>query len=359
MKIIDRYLLKEYLRNMLLISLIFLLLFLTIDFFERIRMFLSNNATLTQMLSYSFFQVPIALAQLLPAVVLLASLITFGNLSRNSEIIAMKANGIRLFRFALPVLGVSCLTSLAIFILNEYVTPFSRARSEHIIHVEVQKQPSTGSFNRGQIWYRGEKGIYNFRMFDVGANALQGITLYYLDHQMNLLKRVDAKRGEWKNGKWLFYDLLITSFDSGDFPVISKINQQTSDIPETPADFTPVQKAAEAMGYSELKRYISKLQAKGYNATRYIVDLQGKISFPLISIILSIIGFSFSLRSERSGGIAQGIATGLIIGFSYWIVFALGISLGRSGTLPPLFAAWLANIIFGACSLFLLSKVRS
>jgi len=359
MKILDRYLLNDYLRNMLFIAIIFIFLFLTIDFFEKIRMFLSNNATLKQMLSYSLFQVPIALSQTLPAVVLLSSLITFGNLSRHSEIIALKANGISLFRFALPAIAISLLTSLAIFLLNEWITPYAYARAEYIRYVEVQKRPIPGSFNQGQIWYRGEKGIYNFRMFDAGTNSLQGITLYYLDRQMNLLKRLDAKRGEWKDGKWFFYDLLITRFDGGDFPVISRIKRQEADIPETPSDFKLVQKDAAAMGYFELRRYINKLQAEGYNATRYIVDLQGKIAFPLICIILSVIGFSFSLRSERSGGIAVGIGTGLIIGFSYWIVFAYGISLGRSGAFPPLFAAWFANILFGAGSIFLLSRVRS
>ena len=62
--------------------------------------------------------------------------------------------------------------------------------------------------------------------------------------------------------------------------------------------------------------------------TQYVVDLHGKIAFPLVSIILTVIGISFSLRSERSGGIAQGIGIGLFIGLSYWLVFAFGMSLG-------------------------------
>jgi lipopolysaccharide export system permease protein len=344
---------------MFAVSLVFLLLFLTIDFFERIRMFISNSATPEQMFSYCLFQIPITLPQLLPAVVLLSSLITFGNLSRHSEIIALKANGISLFRFARPALVIAVLTSLAIFVFNEWITPYAYARAEHIVYVEIQKRTSPGSFNNGQIWYRGKKGIYHFRLFDVGANAVKGITIYYLDNRMNLLKRLDAKSGEWKDGKWFFHDLLITGFDGGDFPVISRIKGQTADIPETPHDFKLIQKDAAAMGYSELRRYIAKLQSEGYDTTRYIVDLQGKIAFPLIAIILSAIGFAFSLRSERSGGIAAGIGTGLIIGFSYWIVFAFGISLGRSGTLPPLFAAWFANIIFGSGSLYLLSQVKN
>lgn len=359
MTILDRYLLKDFLRNMLLISLVFLFLFLTIDFFERIRMFLSNHATLDQMLSYLLLQAPIFLPQILPAVVLLSTLLTFGNFSRHSEITALKANGVSLFRFAFPAFVVSVLTAFAIFIFNEWVTPYAYNRAEDINYVEVQKRQRPGSFTNGQIWYRGEKGIYHFRLFEANANSMKGVTLYYLDRRMNLLERLDAKSGEWKDEKWIFRDVMITKFNSGGFPEISQRKQMTADIPETPHDFKLVQKDAASMGYSELRRYSAKLREEGYSATRYIVDLHGKIAFPLISVILFIIGFAFSLRSERSGGIALSIGAGLIIGFSYWIVFAFGISLGRSGTLPPLLAAWLANLMFGAGSLFLLSKVRS
>ena len=359
MKIIDRYLLKEYLRNFFLIAVIFLSLFLLIDFFEKIRMFLSNNATVFQMLSYSFFKLPLAFSQLLPAVVLLSSLITFGNLSRHNEIIAMKTNGLHVFRLAGSSFIIAALTSVGIFILNEWVNPYAFAKSEHIRLVEVQKRPSLGSFSHGQIWYRGQKGIYNFRLFDAKSNSLSGISIYYLDNSMNLSMRLDAKSGKWEKGRWVFSHVLITRFNQDDFPVISRIKTQTADIPETPADFKLVQKDAEAMGYFELKRYIKRLQSEGYDATQYVVDLYGKIAFPLVSIILAIIGFSFSLRSERSGGIFAGIGAGLIIGFSYWIVFAFGISLGRAGTLPSVLAAWIANIIFGAASLVMLSRVRS
>jgi lipopolysaccharide export system permease protein len=72
-----------------------------------------------------------------------------------------------------------------------------------------------------------------------------------------------------------------------------------------------------------------------------------------------IIGISFSLRSERSGGVTQSIGAGIVIGFSYWLVFAFTMSLGRSGTLPPLLAAWLANIFFGAASIFMFLRVRT
>ncbi len=359
MKILDRYVTIEFARNLLFIAACFISLFLIIDFFEKTRMFLSNHATFRQIASHFLFLIPTMLAQTLPAAVLLASLMACGSLSRHNEITAMKANGISLYRLSLPILTIAASVCLLVFLLNEWVTPYTNARAEHIRLVEVQKQQSLGSFKQDQIWYRGQKGIYNFKLFDGQNSILRGITLYYLDRDMNLTMRLDAEWGEWNKGGWLFHNLLITRFPHGEFPVIEKTARQMADIPETPDDFKVVQKDVETMGYTELKGYIRKLQTEGYDATRYIVDLEGKIAFSLVSLILAAIGIAFSLRSERSGGIAQGIGAGLVIGFSYWLIYAFGMSLGRSGTLPPLLAAWLGNILFGGASIWLFLRIKT
>jgi len=103
MKILYRYLAYEFVRNLIFITLCLIALYLIIDFFEKIRMFLSNNATIQQMAAHFFFRIPMILSQMLPAAVLLASLLTCGYLSRHSEIVAMKANGISLYRASLPI----------------------------------------------------------------------------------------------------------------------------------------------------------------------------------------------------------------------------------------------------------------
>ncbi len=359
MNTLDRYLTYEFLRNLIFITVCFISLFLIIDFFEKIRMFLSNNATFQQMAAHFLFRIPMIVSQILPAATLLTALMTYGYLSRHSEIVAMKANGINLYRASLPILTIAALICVLVFFLSEWITPFTNERAEYIRLIEVQKRQSMGTFKQNQIWYRGQKGIYNFKLFDVKTNKLHGITIYYMGQDMTLTTRLDAEWGEWQNGHWLLHNILIVRFQAGEFPTLENIAQQVVDLPENPDDFKVVQKDVETMGYSELKRYIGKLQSEGYDATRYLVDLHGKIAFPLVSIILAVIGIAFSLRSERSGGIAQGIGVGLLIGFSYWLVFALGISLGRSGTLPPLIAAWLGNILFGAASVFLLYRIKT
>ena len=123
MTILDRYVTKEFVRLFVFILAIFTSLFLIVEFFERIRMFLSNNALLSQILSYFFFMIPMMVSQTIPASVLLASLLTFSSLSRNSEITAMKSNGISLYRTSLPVLITSALICIFAFLNSEFITP--------------------------------------------------------------------------------------------------------------------------------------------------------------------------------------------------------------------------------------------
>jgi lipopolysaccharide export system permease protein len=359
MMILDRYIAREFTKLFLFMVLSFVGLYLIVDFFEKIKMFLSNSATLPQMASFFLFNIPMIISLTMPAAVLLSALVTFGVLSRNSEIVAMKANGISLYRTSLPLIILAVAICIIAFLFSEFITPLTNQKADHILKVEVQKQRALGSFKQNQIWYRGKNGIYNFRVFYPDKKLLQGITINTLDQQFQMTMRLDAESAEWKDGRWVFSNVMITRFQTNDFPLIQKLPTAVIDMPEKPADFMIAQKDADKMGYLELRDYIRKLQSDGYDTTRYRTDMHGKIAFSLVSIILVIIGVSFSLRSERSGGVTQSIGAGIVIGFSYWLVFAFAMSLGRSGTLPPFLAAWLANILFGTVSLIMFLRVRT
>jgi lipopolysaccharide export system permease protein len=295
----------------------------------------------------------------IPAAVLLASLMTFGSLSRHGEITAMKANGVSLYRASLSPIIISVIISIIAFLISEFITPYTNRKAEYIRYVKVQKREVSGALKQNEIWYRGKKGIYNFKIFDQKTNTLQGVTIYYLNRKFELMMRADAERAVWKNGKWDFYNAMITRFPSAKSPSLEWMKNGTMDIPEGPSDFNIFQEDAEKMGYFELKKYIRKLQSEGYDATRYLVDMHGKIAFTFVSIILVLIGISFSLKSERSGGVAQSIGTGIALGFSYWIIYAFTINIGRSGTIPPLLSAWTADIIFGSAAVIMFFRVRT
>lgn len=359
MKLIDKYILREFLRFFLITCVTFIALYLIVDFFERIRMFLSNKATVVQMASYFLYSIPMIISMTLPAAILLSTLLTYSFLSKFSEITAMKANGISLHRIALPVLAVAVIIAVFLFFFTELVTPYSLQKTQYIVKVDVQKQKAMGFFKQNEIWYRSHNAIYNFKMFDVEKNILRGITINHLNPDFTLKMRIDAERAEWKNNQWAFFNLLVTTFDQNNTPSLEWSKEKVISIPEGPNDFKIIQKDAEKMGYFELKRYVNKIRAEGYDVSRYMVDLQGKTAFPFVCLILVIIGMSFSVRSERSGGVMQSLALGIFIGFSYWIVHAFCMSLGRSGMLPAFLAAWASNLLFGGIAAYLFYRLRT
>jgi lipopolysaccharide export system permease protein len=359
LKLLDRYILKEFLRFFIVICITFIALYLIVDFFGKVRMFLSNNASILQIASFFLYSLPMIISLILPPSILLATLMAYGSLSKFSEITAMKANGISLYRITLPALIFAAVMAVVLFYFTELITPASIQKTEFIEKVDIQKQQTLGYFKQNEIWYRGNDAIYNFKMFDVSNDTLRGITINYLNNDFTLRMRIDAQKAEWNGNSWVFYDLLQTRYDSNNSPVLERTKEKIITIPEKPDDFKIVQKDAEKMGYFELKNYVSKIQKEGYDVTRYLVYLQGKIAFPFVIIIMIFIGVSFSLRSERSGGIMQSVGIGIFIGFSYFYVHALSMSLGLSGRIPAILAAWGANILFSIAALILFYRMRT
>jgi lipopolysaccharide export system permease protein len=96
----------------------------------------------------------------------------------------------------------------------------------------------------------------------------------------------------------------------------------------------------------------------GYKATRYEVDLHGKLAFPLSSLLMVMIAIPLSLQKVRSGGTSRGIAFAVLIAFIYGGLMSVGTALGRSGALPPLEAAWLANVLFASASAYILFRMQ-
>lgn len=359
MTLLDRYIFREFGRWFVLIMSVFILLYLLVDFFGQVRMFLSNNATPGQMLSYFLYNLPMIATLTMPAAVLVSTLLTLGILSRHNEIVAMKACGINLYRVFLTIFVCAGLICLLNFLIAEFVMPDANQHAEHIKRVDIQKQQDRGAFRRDELWYRGKKGIYSFKFFDTEHNTLQGITILHLDSRFQLLSRIDAEWAEWKGKRWIFHNTLIARFGKSDFPDISWSDLWVADLPEKPSDFKVLQKEADKMGYLDLKRYIRKLRGEGYDVTRYTADLHGKLAFSFVSLILAMIGVSFSVISERNAGRARSVGAGIVIGFSYWLVHAFALSLGRSGTIPPLLSAWTANILFSILAAILVRRVQT
>ena len=358
MKIIQRYVLKEYLKLFALCLSATVGLYLIVDILEKLDTLLHYNAPVGLAVSYFLFKIPMIIYQMIPVTVLLSTLLTLGMMARHNEITVLRASGISLARIVAPLIIVSLILPLVLVVGDEFViSPFA-FKAEQIKEVSIKKKERRGFFNKDQLWYHNGRNIYYVKKFDAKLDILKELTILTFDDQFVLTRRLDAAWAQWYNGDWHFYQVNLKTFTDGKISQQQNYARKIIKFPETPQTFKIVEKKAEEMSFSELRELANNLQAQGYDATKYRVDMQAKLSFPFAALIMVFVGIPFALKTGRSKGIALGIGISLCIAFLYWATFSLSVALGHSGVLPPLLAAWFTNILFILAGIFMFINIK-
>lgn len=337
---ISAYLCREFLRFFFLCLLLFLVLALLIDFFDRLDDFIKYAASASAVLRYLLFKIPLLITQAAPAAALVASFLSLGLLSRHREILALKACGISSWQIARSLLVAAGVLSTAVWAWGEVLVPHAFHRSRYINTVEVKKKPFRGLFNERGFWYHGRNAFYHIDHFDSRRNILFGLTMYTLDENFRVLSLTEIAQARWQDGRWHF-DNIKTNAIAPEYKNLSPLIHPR--LEETPEDFALVDMEAEEFSTRQFREYIADLQRKGLDTTEYQVDLHLKGAVPVATLVMSLLGIA--LASSKAGQLAISTALGsaLVTGFGYWILLALTVSLGHSGILAPFPAAWLAN----------------
>lgn len=351
MRIITRLVAREFSKTVLILLAAFVTIYLLVDF-ERITDFVKFEATIWLIIEYYVYKIPLILFQTLPMAVLVGTLVVLGTFSRNNEIVAMKASGLSLFRIILPILFIGFLISASNFLFNEYIVPITNKRVDYVEKVKIEKKKIRLVFNENQIWFLGANGyIYNIGHIDPEKRIMQKVTIFKMTPDFRIDERIDAKELRFSSGVWVLSSAKIRRFSDGKLNQVLDVHTLTlPEVTDSPDDFFQIRRHPDTMGYGELRRYVSKLRAKGHKATRYEVEKESRLASPWISFIMVLIAVSFIPSDSRSGG--QNIGVCLIIAFSYWVILAMCLSLGRGGALHPLVAAWAANFIFAGIGLY-------
>ncbi|MBW1708668.1 MAG: LPS export ABC transporter permease LptG [Deltaproteobacteria bacterium] len=358
MRVVNRYLLKEFIRILAIILLSFVLLYLIVDFLEKIDNFLEASVPLTKVGYYYLMSIPEIIFNVSPVGVLVSVMISLGLLARHSEVVALKAGGFSLLRISVPFLGIAILFSLIMFGLAEAVIPYTSARTNYIWNVEVEKRQDVSSGRYKDVWYKGEGIIYNCQVYDQRARILEGVSLFRLNDKFAVYERIEAKKAQWKDDHWLFSQGLVKTYLDDGRIELKHFDQAVFAIPEMFGDFSRVMRPPEEMDFKSLLDYANRMEAEGHDPVRYWVDLHFKIAFPVICFVMTLIGLPIALWKEKGGGIALGIGAGIGLSFVYFIFLGLSRSLGYTGLLPPAISAWLPNVFFMLLGSFLFTMVR-
>jgi lipopolysaccharide export system permease protein len=334
-------------------------IYLLVDFFERVDDFIEHKASGSLYFLYFINKIPLIVTQVAPLAVLLGVFMTLGGLSRTNELTAMRAGGISLVRITFPLLGISLLTALAVLATNEFVVPLSVKKTNHIFRTEVRGKEAL-SHIQDRVWFREGNRIINIRVANPDQATLEVISIFEIDKEFRLLKRVDAARAVFGEDGWLFENKTMREFDPSK-PDIVRVERGSTglfELAKKPEDFQTVSGDSEEFGFSQLRFLAGKLKAEGYDATRYLVDMHSRLATPFACVIMAFLGIPFALRKGRGASLATGVTLSVAIGITYFILQAVLTAFGYSSVIPPLVAAWAANLLFLLLGIWLMLYAR-
>jgi|GEM_PF-1394189 len=347
MKIITRYVLRHFAAVFGVALFGFGGIYLVVDFFERLDDIIEKKAAVPDAALYFACKVPAILIQGIPMAVLLASLIGLGLLQRNREIIALRAAGLRAWVYAGPVVVASVGLAFVTFAAGETLGRSLTRKAETLWRDHIDKKGTPLGFVQENVWYRGGDFFLQARTYDARTRVFQGVSLYSLDENFRLRRRLDAQRLVWTESGWRAEKGSVLEWKGGTAQHRSFDATDVS-LGLEPKDLAVAATLPEDLRWDDLYVYARKLGDEGYNAVPYRVELHTRVASALAAAILGIIGVSLSLHLGHRGGIALGITMGLGLTFLYLVLFQTGASFARSEMLPASVGVWAPNALFAA-----------
>lgn len=358
MKTLDRYILREFSRLMGLVFASLVGIYLIVEFFERIDDFVEHNASLANSFLYFLYKVPLIIYQITPIAALFPTILLINQLTRSGELTAIKTSGISLSRTVAPILVMSLLVSALVFVWGDFVVGPSLRRLDYLYEVKIGGGGGK-EVQQVNIWVKTERNeIWNISRFQPREMAMHDIVVFAFDENKALKTRTDAEGAIRDKGRWRFKEAFVRNFADGQIVSTEFFEDALLPLRINLSDLRAEPSRPEREGFRELMRDVQKRKAAGLQSAIMTVDMHSKLSYPLASFVMVLLGIPFSLGWERSGKMSRGIMLGLIIGASYWVLFFVGISLGHTGLLPPVPAAWGANILLSLTGLYLMLGTR-
>jgi len=360
---LDRYVLREWTKVCLLAALGFPFLVMVIDLADKFETYFGRGLSKARVAySYVFF-LPETISLVLPVAVLFAVVFTVGALGRHSELTAAKASGMSFHRVVRPLL----LASLAVVLLDLGLTelaPGASARRAELLG-EKTARPTSSRFS--PFVYRADSGwVYSIRSLELRANGAEmrdpimerGGTGEEYPTILVAAQRATYDTARAKRGWTLTKGAVRYLLGPGREPTFKFDSLRITTLRETPTALLAEPKAPDEMRYAELGRYVDALARSGSDTRKLRVEQALKLSVPFACIIVALFGAPLAISTPRSG-MAWGVAVCLATTFVDLLMFQLSKAVGQGGALPPTFAAWVPNLLFGAAGVWLWRKART
>jgi LPS export ABC transporter permease LptG/LPS export ABC transporter permease LptF len=358
--LIDDYVLRDFFVYLGMILSTFLILLLVFTLFELLGDILRNQTPFTVVAEYLLNVTPYLLYSVAPLIMLLAVLITFGLMNRSNEITAIKATGTSIYRIVMPVIAAAAVLAAGLFFADQFYLPHTNKRQE-ALHNQIKGKPAQTYLRPDRKWIFGQHNdIYYYQFFDPDRDQFANVTIFQIDPaSFSISERIHSDRAHWADSlnRWIFEQGWERSLNGAAIAGYRTFEVSTfPELSEAPSYFKKEVKQYSEMNYEELRRYIRDLQQSGFDVVRLRVQLNKKLSFPLITLIMAVLAVPFSLSAAKKGAIT-GVAVAVGIAVVYTVVSRLFEAMGDLSQLPPALAAWSPDLIFALVGSYLILKI--
>ncbi len=358
--ILDDMILRDFSLYLVMILSASLLIVLVFTYFELLTDIVRNRIPAIVQAEYLWNVSPSLIYLIAPLAVLLAVLITFGLMQKSSELTAMKATGISIYRATLPVIVLCGIFAMSLFIFDQLYIIHTNKRQE-ILRNEIKGKPAQTYLQANRKWIFGQnENIYYYQLFDPDTDHFGGISVFEFDpNTFQLKRRIYAEHAHCEENlkKWVFEQGWVRTLKGASIEDYRTFDVMTfPELREDPSYFKKEVKQSSEMDYEELRNYIADLQQSGFDTVRLKVQLQKKIAFPLITLVMAVLAVPFSASGRRGGALA-GVAIAIGIAIVYWVTAGVFEAMGNANQLPAMLAAWAPDFIFALTGGYLLLKV--
>ena len=344
-KILDIYLIKNFLITYVFVAFVIVLIICMIDYTEKVDDFLAKNAPIREIIfDYYLNLIPYWANFISPLMVFIATVFFTSRIAARTEIVAMLSTGISFGRIMRPYFfGASVLGAFTFYIVGWVLPKANTIRNEF----EKKYTKKEFYFTGRNVHLKIAPTVYAYlESYNISNKTGNKFTMETIEHNQ-LKQKLSADKITWhpEKGKWTIYNYTVRTLDSlGETLTFNKEVDTTINL--SPKDFESDYNLFETFTLPELNNYIDLLRSRGSDGIElYLIEKYTRQTQPFAILILTAIGVIVSARKSRRG-VGWQIAIGFLLAFIYILFFLLSKGVAEAGTINTLLAVWLPNIVF-------------
>ncbi|MFL5729032.1 MAG: LptF/LptG family permease [Cytophagaceae bacterium] len=354
MKLLDKYILQKFISTFFFVVLLFILILSVIDFTEKNEDFIKNKVPGIEILGYYMHFMPYMANLLSPITVFIATVFVTAKMASHTEIVAILSSGVSFKRFMLPYLIGATFIGIGTFILIEWVIPNGNKKR---IAFENQYIKEKVEFRDNAHLKIGPNTYVYLLSYNNNNNEGYQFSLETIENN-ELKSKLKSNRIIWQPKKncWKLDKYVVRNFD-GDKEFVVRGENKDTIINLLPKDFGSTYQLHETFTMTELDNYIAELRDRGAeNIEIYLTEKYERYTYPFAIVILTAIGVIVSARKTREGAGFQ-IAFGFLLAFVYILFVLMSRGIASVGSIGPLLASWIPNIIFSCIGVVMYKTV--